>query len=290
MAEVIGIVASAAALIQLVRYGKKSAHALYGFSRRAGISKIDVERCANHVRTFSLTVGLAHEALEEYGTDPSASPVFEFISSRKVLSAISIDSESLVSRLTLAVKRFRGLAAGGRTPMAFIKWWLHKDDVMALFPEMERIKTNLMLIIAVIQLKMLYIKPKTEPSDSFGINKLEQRAKRLKSNIKTQLDTMAKLEEQIERAHQRRDSIGQQPPTAPVNLSYEALSQLGKSILNTGDVPSTPPASPGPSSPSSSTTGRLTAGLQACPIDIVGFSTSYTFPDQEYLRSFTPTP
>ncbi|EFQ32862.1 uncharacterized protein GLRG_08006 [Colletotrichum graminicola M1.001] len=175
MAEVIGIVASAAALIQLVCYGKKSARALYQFSHRAGISKPDVERCANHLRTFSLAVSLAVETLDEYGANTSTSSVFDFIASKQVLRAISIDSDSLVMRLTSVLKRFRGLAKSSRTPVAFVKWWLHKDDVITLFPEMEMIKTNLTLIIATIQLRLVYKKIETESSDSLAVKKLEKK-------------------------------------------------------------------------------------------------------------------
>ncbi|KAK1563997.1 uncharacterized protein LY79DRAFT_573830 [Colletotrichum navitas] len=230
MAEVIGILASAAALIQLVSYGKKSARALHRFSHRAGFSKPDVERCANHLRTFSLAVSLAVETLDEYDADTNTSPVFDFMKSEQVIRVISIDSDSLGMRLNLVVKRFRSLSRGSRTPVAFVKWWLHKDDVITLFPEMERIKTNLTLIIAAIQLKLVYTKIKMQSSDSLAIRKLKKKKYRLESSIRTHLDMLAKLEDQIECAHQRISSIGQGPSIAASNSAYEALFDWGKAL------------------------------------------------------------
>ncbi|KAK1961658.1 hypothetical protein LY78DRAFT_721599 [Colletotrichum sublineola] len=153
MAEVVGILASVAAL-------------------HAGISKADVERCANHLRTFSLAVRMAHETLREYSEDSSASSVFDFISSKQVLRAISIDSNSLKTCLSLAIKRFRNVSKDGLTPVAFIKWWLHKDAIITLFPEMERIKTSLTLIIVTIQLKLVFTNIEKASSNYLVIEKL----------------------------------------------------------------------------------------------------------------------
>ncbi|OBR14630.1 hypothetical protein CH63R_03356 [Colletotrichum higginsianum IMI 349063] len=173
MAEIVGIVASAAALVQLVRYGKKSAHALYQFSHHAGVSQIDVERCANQIQSFSLIVGSARQSLDQHREDCTGSAVLDFISAHRVFDAITIDAKSVKIRLKLAARQFSSLAKGKRTLPAFINWWLHKDAVVSLFPEMERIKTNLMLIILVIQLELQMKEIKVRPPTSPEIKTLE---------------------------------------------------------------------------------------------------------------------
>lgn len=175
MAEIVGIVASAAALVQLVRYGKKSAHALYQFSRHAGVSQDDIERCADQIRSFSLTVGCAHESLDQHLEDCTGSAVLDFISGHGVLDAISVDADSVSMRLELAAKRFGNLAKRKRTLPAFIRWWIHKDAVVSLFPEMERVKTNLMLIILVVRLELQTKRKAESPPTSPDIKKLKKR-------------------------------------------------------------------------------------------------------------------
>ncbi|WQF76679.1 hypothetical protein CDEST_01693 [Colletotrichum destructivum] len=174
MAEAIGIVASVAALVQLVRYGKKSADALYQFSRQGGVSQVDVDRCANQILSFSLIVGSAHRSLNRHREDCTGSDVLDFISAHRVFEAITIDAKSVRRRLKLAARQFSNLAKGKRTLPAFINWWLHKDAVVSLFPEMERIKTNLTLIILVIQLELQMKEIKGRSPISPEIKKLEK--------------------------------------------------------------------------------------------------------------------
>ncbi|TQN66712.1 hypothetical protein CSHISOI_07664 [Colletotrichum shisoi] len=169
------MVASAAALVQLVRYGKKSAHALYQFSRHAGVSQVDVEQCANQIQSFSLIVGSPHQSLDQHREDCIGSAVLDFISAHRVFDAVTIDADSVRKRLRLGAKQFSDLANGKRTLPAFINWWLHKDAVVSLFPEMERVKTNLMLIILVIQMELQMKEMRDRPPTSPEIKKLEKR-------------------------------------------------------------------------------------------------------------------
>ncbi|OHE98386.1 hypothetical protein CORC01_06382 [Colletotrichum orchidophilum] len=154
MAEVLGFVASFAALIQLVQYGAKFAEALYQFSEQSGSPTEEIERFALQASTFSFVISTAHCSLDQHCKNYPDSPVLRFISTNGVLYSISYQSDSIKSRLRKAIRRVKNRLGSKNVVFNFLKWWYQKDSIKDLFPEMECIKTSLQLLLATAQFEI----------------------------------------------------------------------------------------------------------------------------------------
>ncbi|KAL0932333.1 uncharacterized protein CTRU02_213286 [Colletotrichum truncatum] len=175
MAEIVGIVASLAAIIQLIEYGEKLSRQLYKFSDFIKFKAEEVEECAARTQLFSDTVNLARSTLDKYCEENKKSAVIEYISSSHILPSLNKTCASVTRRLYRATRQVKGLRSGGSGLITFIRWWYQKDAIMVLFPEMDSYKTTLMLLMHSAQMEGLTMIMKNLPPGSYEeISKIKQ--------------------------------------------------------------------------------------------------------------------
>lgn len=66
---------------------------------------------------------------------------------------------------------------------------------------------------------------------------------RLRSNIRSYLKTIDRIQEQIDRADHRKNLMGPVPSRDSLTVPYDALFELGESMVKTGGIPKTTPGS-----------------------------------------------
>ncbi|KAK1458651.1 hypothetical protein CCUS01_09128 [Colletotrichum cuscutae] len=166
MAEILGIVASVAALIQLAHYGEKFAKALLNFSKQNSSPRKEVDRCASQAQDFSDCINMTHFTLERHFANFTKSPLLQYLSSQGILDRILNRSELIEWRLDKATIRVRSLLGGGNAVFNFFKWWYQKDSILDLFPEMDSVKISLQLLVSATQLEVLDMECKDSPWDT----------------------------------------------------------------------------------------------------------------------------
>lgn len=155
MAEILGIVASVAALIQLANYSEKFAKALLKFSRQNSSLRKEVDRCVFRAQDFSYCIDLTQFALERHFRKYTESSLLRYLLSQGILQGILNRSRLIRWRLEKAIKRVRSLLRGGNAVFNFFKWWYQKDSILDLFPEMDSVKISLQLLVSATQLEVL---------------------------------------------------------------------------------------------------------------------------------------
>ena len=154
MAEVLAIPAALAAVLQLAEYGRHFSKVLYRFSRNASTAKEDVKRFASQVQTFSDTIDLAQVSLDRHFAAYAESPIIAYISRRPVLHNIAQQALQIFDRFQNSRDLVRTIDSGFGF-WASIKWSLRKTTVLELFPEMETVKSSLLMLMSTAHLESL---------------------------------------------------------------------------------------------------------------------------------------
>ncbi|KAK1623796.1 hypothetical protein BDP81DRAFT_399142 [Colletotrichum phormii] len=173
MAEVLGLVSSFAAIIQLVQYGEKFAKALYQYSEQQGYRTDEIERYAIQAITFSDVVRTAHFSLNQHCKKYPKSPVLDFIATQGALDNIAFQSESVELRLRKATSQVRSYLGSRNFVLSFFKWWYQKDCIKDLFPEMESIKTSLQLLMATAHFEIATME-RNDPHSKLSVTDIEE--------------------------------------------------------------------------------------------------------------------
>ncbi|KAK1727064.1 uncharacterized protein BDZ83DRAFT_227125 [Colletotrichum acutatum] len=104
MAEVLGIVASVAALIQLAKYGEKFAKVLIRYSKQSSSPGKEVERCAFQAQDFSDCIDMTQFALERHFDKYTESSLLQYLLSQGILQGILNRSKLIKWQLEMATK------------------------------------------------------------------------------------------------------------------------------------------------------------------------------------------
>ncbi|KAI3548317.1 hypothetical protein CSPX01_03113 [Colletotrichum filicis] len=237
MAEILGIVASVAALIQLAHYGEKFAKALFNFSKQNSSPRKEVDRCASQAQDFSDCINMTHFTLERHFANYTKSPLLQYLSFQGILDRILNRSELIEWRLDKATIRVRSLLGGGNAVFNFLKWWYQKDSILDLFPEMNSVKISLQLLVSATQLEVLDMECKDSLCDTEKLISNEKHMNHLKKVIRGNLKTLKRLEAQIERANPLMPTDAFTHQTQSTSSLYEIMLPLGRSMVKTGSVP-----------------------------------------------------
>ncbi|KAK1495034.1 hypothetical protein CABS01_11262 [Colletotrichum abscissum] len=184
MAEILGIVANVAALIQLAHYGEKFAKALLNFSKQNSSPRKEVDRCASQAQDFSDCINMTHFTLERHFANFTKSPLLQYLSSQGILDRILNRSKSIEWQLDKATIRVRSLLGGGNAVFNFLKWWYQKDSILDLFPEMNSVKISLQLLVSATQLEVLDMECKDSLWDTEKLISNEKHINHLKKVIR----------------------------------------------------------------------------------------------------------
>ncbi|KXH60233.1 hypothetical protein CSAL01_11687 [Colletotrichum salicis] len=116
---------------------------------------------------------MTHFALERHFDKYTKSPVLQHIQSQGILHRLLNRSELIEWRLEKATKQVRTRLSGGNAVLNFFKWWVQKDCILDLFPEMDCVKTSLLLLMSTTQLEVLNMERNDSYSDSEKVNSIE---------------------------------------------------------------------------------------------------------------------
>lgn len=169
MAEILALVASFAALLQLASYARKFARALHGVSRGAGSAMEEIESFANQARNFSVTIGLAQVSLSDHCRKYKDSRVLAYISSNELLENIAFGPTR--RRLYDATRRVKKRMRSKFTLVTALGWMYQKSSVRELFPEMDHITASLTLIMTTATFEAVNLQLKNSHSSSYAESK-----------------------------------------------------------------------------------------------------------------------
>ena len=153
MAEVLAVLGGLAAVIQLCTSARKFARVLLQFAADNGTATTEVKRFALQVQTFSDAIGITQITLCDFCRKNPNSPVVTFFASHRVLSKINLLAQHVQDHLQVIHDQVRGMNSRWML-WASILWTFHtKSSILALYPEMESVKTTLGLLTATAQLE-----------------------------------------------------------------------------------------------------------------------------------------
>ncbi|KAK1980091.1 hypothetical protein LZ30DRAFT_595476 [Colletotrichum cereale] len=246
MAEVLGIFGSCVAIWHLVGYGKKFARELHQFSKCAGSPTELLRRYAGQAGLFWGSIGAAKVALGRHCKQHRNSAVLKYVEKNRVLEQIDTEATFVKRHLSDAIKRLESLTRSKGTVVRFIRWRRYRDSILVPFPEMDLIQTCLQMVISSAQLEACSLQRRNLPPEALEeIEQLREENKFLKAVIRGQLRTVQRLEAQLEQAHRYRHPEARSPfSRISIIVGFEALIELGVSIVETGDVPRAPRLSP----------------------------------------------
>jgi len=130
------------------------------FSNNNEIAVDEIYRFYLNLRSFSDGIELAHMELRRYCKAHSDSPAIEYIQTRQVLDVLSKRSNLVDDSLTGA-RRWVRSQKGRNKLLITLKWFLNKERIMALDPEMESVISRLQLIILIVKSEAIEMKTET---------------------------------------------------------------------------------------------------------------------------------
>lgn len=161
MAEVVGLAASIIAIIGIAETATKVARSLLRIARKAGTARDDIQTLASSIMAFSAVIQVAHDSLKAHHQKDPKSPVLKYIAEHKVLRDLKFQSDIVEEHIENIEPQLRTICSRIDLLTRF-RWWKQESEVKALGPEMESVKTNLLVLMHVIVLEVLRQK---EPSE-----------------------------------------------------------------------------------------------------------------------------
>ncbi|KAL2195256.1 hypothetical protein P885DRAFT_62492 [Corynascus similis CBS 632.67] len=154
MAEVLAVAGGIAAIIQLAGCGKKLARVLHRFSRDVMDARDSVQRFANQVGIFSAVIEAAQQTISWYCRDNPESLLVTYINSSGLLASINLEAGIVRQHL----RDIRNQVLHMKSTFVFwasIMWGIKKSSFKEVLPEMESIKTSLILLLSTTRLESL---------------------------------------------------------------------------------------------------------------------------------------
>lgn len=154
MAEAIALAGSIIAIVQIASAARKLSQSLYTTARTAGSAKEDIEKFAMDINTFASILSITHTSIRRYCQRKSNSPTIRYIYEHEILEQLVDQATRVRRQIEVLRPPIRDLRRG-RIPIANrLKWaFFNKPDVKALHPEMECVKTNLLLVMQIMNLE-----------------------------------------------------------------------------------------------------------------------------------------
>jgi hypothetical protein len=154
MAEILGLVASIAAVAGVADHALRLARSMKRLSRDLGAARKDIRCFARDIDAFSSIIGAAHYTLQTHAKPESPSKIVVFIHERKLLGQLVEQSDRVIDHIEELRPGIKSL----KSSISFItriRWIMRREDVNALRPKMESVKTSLNLVISMVMYEAL---------------------------------------------------------------------------------------------------------------------------------------
>jgi hypothetical protein len=153
MAEAIALVGSIFAIVQIAGAASKLSKSLFRTALKAGSARDEIEAFAADIGAFASIIRVAHDALLGHCHKESNSAVLRYVRDHNILGQLIQQSVRIRKHIEAVRPRVQDLR--GRFSMInHAKWMWKKDEVKALHPDMEMVKSNLLLVMHVVSLEV----------------------------------------------------------------------------------------------------------------------------------------
>jgi hypothetical protein len=154
MAEILGLAASIVAIAGVADHALRLAKSMKRLARDLGAARKDIRLFARDIDAFSSLIGAAHYTLQTHAKPESSSKVLVFIHERKLLGQLVEQSDRVIDHIEELRPDIKSL----KSSISFItriRWIMRREDVNALRPKMESVKTSLNLVISMVMYEAL---------------------------------------------------------------------------------------------------------------------------------------
>ena len=257
MTDPLSLSASLIAISGLAGAALKTSIALYGFCRSLEAASDEIEQFALDIRTFATITQMGQTTLSLYYAKEPTSPILEYFRQLEVLDLLAEQSRRARKRIRLARRHTESVQSTHKI-VTRLKWIYRKKEVKALYPDMESLKSTLLLAMAYVNWEVAQKRGDSEetrqemqvPLRFYGRLHADTNSVALKLQIQTQLVTIDLLRQsekrRLEIDHARTGSVSEFLPLR-YNIQ-DKLVHLGTNIVEHDIVPN-----PKDYSPSSST-------------------------------------
>lgn len=154
MAETLALAGSIIAIVQIAGAATKLSQSLYTTARKAGSAKEDIETFAMDISAFASIIRVAHDSIRGHCQKESNSAVLRYIWEHDILGQL-VEQATRIRKHIKAVRPQIQDLRGRLTVVNHVRWTLfNRPDVKALHPEMECVKTNLLVVMHVMSLEL----------------------------------------------------------------------------------------------------------------------------------------
>lgn len=160
MAELAGLIASIGAIAGMAGTAAQFSRSLYDAAKRIRSAQIDIEEFGEKIDTFASVLRLAYHSIRRNCHNNPQSDLLIYINNHDVLSQLVRGSRRVRRRIREVQPRVETLPSSIAL-WARMKWVYRRPEIKALHPEMESVKTNLLLLMHVVQLEILQTVVKT---------------------------------------------------------------------------------------------------------------------------------
>jgi hypothetical protein len=164
--EALAIIGGAAALIQLASSGGWFARGLYRFAKDAGAAAAEIERFGNQVQASAGTIEVALIVLNRYCAEHPSSALVSYIATRQVLIDIDTGARLVLAHMESITFQVNSIASRS-TFWTNIRWTFKRTSILDLCPEIERVKSSLILLMMTVQFDALVSSRPAGQDDGF---------------------------------------------------------------------------------------------------------------------------
>jgi hypothetical protein len=160
MAEVVGLVSGLITVAGLVGTAFRTSQALYSFAEQVHSASEDIEKFALDMRNFGYVIDIGRDCLERFrSTCGPTSPLLRYFQNLKVIESLAEESKLTRegirrARSKTGLRRTTDSSRSWSKKYNHIKWVFRKKHLDALYPGMERLKSNFALIMAYVNFEV----------------------------------------------------------------------------------------------------------------------------------------
>jgi len=153
--------ASLIAVIGLASAALKTSTALYRFSRGIEAASDDIEQFALDIRTFASIMQMGHSTLSLHYAKEPTSPVLNYVKELEILDLLAEQSRRTKHRIKRAWHQTKSVQSSHRL-LTRLKWMSRKKEIKALYPDMESLKSSLLLVMAYVSWEVAHKRKDSE--------------------------------------------------------------------------------------------------------------------------------
>ena len=149
MTDPLSLSASLIAISGLAGAALKTSITLYEFWKSLEAASDDIEQFALDIRTFASITQMGHATLSLHYEKEPTSPILEYFKQLEILDLLAEQSRRVRKRIRLARRHTESVQSSLKL-VTRLKWIYRKNEVKALYPDMESLKSTLILAMAYV--------------------------------------------------------------------------------------------------------------------------------------------